>query len=71
MLLNCISANKAVRPLLLGRAIISQLYSARSVSTSSKMAGVKQLPDGIYPTMITPFLNDGSKSVDWKGLDCK
>ena len=35
------------------------------------MAGIKQLPDGIYPTMITPFLNDGNKSVDWDGLDCK
>jgi len=35
------------------------------------MAGIKQLPDGIYPTMITPFLNNGSKSVDWNGLDGK
>ena len=29
------------------------------------------LPDGLYPTMITPFLNDEKKSVDWNGLDSK
>lgn len=29
------------------------------------------LPDGVWPTMITPFINDGKKSVDYKGLDSK
>lgn len=28
------------------------------------------LPDGAFPTMITPFLNDEHKSVDWEALDC-
>ena len=32
-------------------------------------ATVKQLPDGVFPTMITPFLNDGKKSIDWNGVD--
>ena len=27
------------------------------------------LPDGVWPMMITLFLNDAKKSVDWKGLD--
>ena len=31
--------------------------------------GAQPLPDGVFPTMITPFLNDGDKSVDWAGLD--
>lgn len=36
---------------------------------ASSSAAVKPLPDGLYPTMITPFLNDEKKSVDWNGLD--
>ena len=27
------------------------------------------LADGVWPTMITPFLNDEKKSIDWNGLD--
>ena len=27
------------------------------------------LPDGVYPTMITPFLDDERKTVDWNCLD--
>ena len=27
------------------------------------------LPDGVFPTMITPMNED--KSVDWAGVDCK
>ena len=27
------------------------------------------LADGVWPTMITPFLNDEKKSIDWSGLD--
>jgi hypothetical protein len=40
-----------------------------SSSSSAPAASVKALPDGLYPTMITPFLNDEKKSVDWNGLD--
>ncbi len=32
---------------------------------------IKQLPSGAYPTMITPFLDDEQKSVDWDTLDSK
>ena len=38
-------------------------------SGSSAASAKKTLPDGLYPTMITPFLNDEKKSVDWNGLD--
>ena len=31
----------------------------------------KLLPDGAIPTMITPFLDDGKKSIDWNGVDCE
>ena len=27
------------------------------------------LPDGVFPTMITPMNDD--KSVDWAGVDCE
>ena len=36
---------------------------------ASRAGGWKVLPDGLYPTMITPFLNDEKKSVDWNALD--
>ena len=29
------------------------------------------LPDGVWPTMITPFHDNEQKSVDWEGLDSK
>lgn len=38
-------------------------------SSSPAAASAKALPNGLYPTMITPFLNDDKKSVDWNGLD--
>lgn len=38
---------------------------------SSSMASRKQLPDGVFPTMITPFLDDDKKSIDWNGVDRK
>ena len=38
-------------------------------SSTAASAKPKALPDGLYPTMITPFLNDEKKSVDWDGLD--
>lgn len=37
----------------------------------SNLARGGRLPDGVYPTMITPMLNDEKKSVDWEGLDSK
>lgn len=36
---------------------------------ASSVGSMKVLPDGVYPTMITPFLNDETKSVDWNSLD--
>lgn len=41
----------------------------RLAMMASSSAAAKALPDGLYPTMITPFLNDERKSVDWNGLD--
>ena len=38
-------------------------------SLPNKISG--PLPDGVWPTMITPFLNDEKKSIDWNGLDSK
>lgn len=29
------------------------------------------LPDGVWPTMITPFVDNKVKSVDWVALDSK
>ena len=29
----------------------------------------KVLPEGVWPTMITPFLGDAGKSIDWNGID--
>lgn len=49
---------------------LNQLLSNARVM-SSLASGKKSLPDGVWPTMITPFLNDSSKSVDWQALDCK
>lgn len=39
---------------------------ASSAASSSRW---QVLPDGLYPTMITPFKDDDKKSVDWNGLD--
>ena len=50
---------------LLPRASAS-LIAYRAMSTA-----IKQLPSGAYPTMITPFLDDEQKSVDWDTLDSK
>ena len=30
----------------------------------------KRIPDGVWPTMITPFTNDGSR-IDWRTLEGK
>ena len=51
-------------------AHIPSLCSLRAV-IPAKMSGLAagRLPDGVYPTMITPMLNDERKSVDWEGLD--
>ena len=45
-----------------------RLMSSVSNGSSSRRRSV---PDGVWPTMITPFLNDASKSVDWNALDCE
>lgn len=37
------------------------------MTTLTKVEG--PLPDGVWPTMITPFLDDDQKSIDWEGLD--
>ena len=42
-----------------------------SYTTVSSGEKCRSLPDGVWPTMITPFLNDTSKSVDWRSLDCE
>ena len=48
------------------------LYSLSDLGMSQSEAGRRTvLPDGVWPTMITPFLDDEGKSVDWKGLDSK
>ena len=39
--------------------------------TMSSKASRQPLPDGIYTTMITPFLNDDKTSIDWNGIDCE
>ena len=53
-----------------------ELFSRATLSTSastsmsfSEAAKRHGLPDGVWPTMITPFLDDEKKSVDWNGLD--
>ena len=50
---------------------VNTLFSLtqRLLHSTSRVTGVKQLPDGIYSTMITPFLDDEKKSIDWNGLD--
>ena len=53
---------KRLSSLLISRASLSG--ACRAMSTS-----IKTLPDGAYPTMITPFLNDEKKSIDWNTLD--
>ena len=42
-----------------------------SVPNGSSSSRRRSVPDGVWPTMITPFLNDASKSVDWNALDCE
>ena len=37
--------------------------------TNGGASNMSTLPNGVWPTMITPFLNDSSKSVDWQTLD--
>ncbi len=56
-------------PFLYKRLLLSKaapLTAYRAMSTA-----MKQLPNGAYPTMITPFLDDDKKSVDWNTLDSK
>ena len=53
---------------------IPYLCSVRALIPACKMSGLAgggRLPDGVWPTMITPLLNDERKSVDWAGLDSK
>ena len=47
-------------------------FVLRSVAAMSSGGGGKRrrvLPEGVWPTMITPFLGDEGKSVDWNGID--
>ena len=49
-------------------------FSLRSVAAMSSGEGGggkkrRVLPEGVWPTMITPFLRDEKKSVDWNGID--
>ena len=48
----------------LKRAVSHTLSMNMSYFTS---AAGRVLPDGVYPTMITPMNDD--KSVDWPGVD--
>ena len=41
----------------------------RTMTTLTKVEG--PIPDGVWPTMITPFLDDNHKSIDWEELDGK
>ena len=43
----------------------------RSVAAMSSIPRRKVLPEGVWPTMITPFLGDEKKSIDWNGIDCE
>ena len=53
------------------RTLSGFMQSAMSSSATASGGGKRQsLPDGVWPTMITPFLNDPQKSVDWRSLDC-
>ncbi|XP_064392522.1 4-hydroxy-tetrahydrodipicolinate synthase-like [Halichondria panicea] len=45
------------------------LPTARAPLIAYRAMSIKQLPSGAYPTMITPFLDDEKKSVDWDTLD--
>lgn len=58
------------------RVVWCELFSRATLSTvaatsmsCSKGGKGRGLPDGVWPTMITPFLDDEKKSVDWNGLD--
>lgn len=48
-------------------------FAPRSLAamSSGEGGGKKRrvLPEGVWPTMITPFLRDERKSVDWNGID--
>ena len=47
-------------------------FVLRSVAAMSSGGGGKRrrvLPEGVWPTMITPFQGDERKSVDWNGID--
>ncbi|XP_011404617.2 PREDICTED: uncharacterized protein LOC105313135 isoform X1 [Amphimedon queenslandica] len=42
----------------------------RGLTTAGSVAASRRtIPDGVWPTMITPFLSNKEKSIDWKGLD--
>ena len=62
-----------LRYLLLPRRYCRLMQSVKNSYTTASGGGkpYKSLPDGVWPTMITPFLNDPSKSVDWRSLDCE
>ena len=59
--------------LLLSVAACNVPFSLRSVAAMSLGGGGgkkrRVLPEGVWPTMITPFLRDEKKSVDWNGID--
>jgi len=56
--------------LLNGARYLTRLVSpTRAVKTSYFTNTRQVLPDGVFPTMITPMTED--KSVNWAGVDCK
>ena len=56
--------------LLNGARYFKRLFShTRAVNMSYFTDTRHVLPDGVFPTMITPMTED--KSVDWAGVDCK
>ena len=46
------------------------LQAERALQGPRQDMSSNELPDGVWPTMITPFLDDEKKSIDWNGLDC-
>lgn len=46
--------------------------AVRGLSTAAAVAAsMRSFPDGVWPTMITPFHSNKEKSIDWEGLDSK
>ena len=47
------------------------LRSVAAMSSGGEGKRRRVLPEGVWPTMITPFLGDERKPVDWNGIDCE